>query len=136
MEKTQPRPRGPMPTHVGAGGGPGGALQRDSLGQGKCLCIFAFVCGVWGCPPCAGCVGVSASLPGARRTRPRRAVFAWGPGAETHPRTGMDLVGSSVFCSGSCSRSKLLIFVSTQGRRGSELVSVSQENLWVVTDRG
>ena len=80
-----------MPTHVGAGGGPGGALQRDSLGQGKCLCIFAFVCGVWGC---------------------------------------------SVFCSGSCSRSKLLIFVSTQGRRGSELVSVSQENLWVVTDRG
>lgn len=42
----------------------------------------------------------------------------------------MDLVGSSVFCSGSCSRSKLLIFVSTQGRRGSELVSVSQENLY------
>ena len=48
----------------------------------------------------------------------------------------MDLVGSSVFCSGSCSRSKLLIFVSAQGRRGSELVSVTQENLWAVTDRG
>lgn len=48
----------------------------------------------------------------------------------------MDLVGSSVFCRGSCSRSKLLIFVSAQGCRGSELVSVSQENLWAVMDRG
>lgn len=44
----------------------------------------------------------------------------------------MDLVGSSVFCRGSCSLSKLLIFVSSQGCRSSELVPISQENLRAV----
>ena len=120
-----------MPTHVSAGGGPGG----ESLGQGESA--YLRLCVRSGCVlPRAGCGGVSGSLPGARCPRPGRAVSAWGPGAETHPRVGMDLVGSSVFCRGSCSRSKLLIFVSAQGCRGSELVSVSQENLWAVTDRG
>lgn len=48
---------------------------------------------------------------------------------ETHPLTGTDLVGTNVFCRGSCSRSELLVFVTSQGCRGSALVSVSQENL-------
>ena len=60
---------------------------------------------------------------------------AWSAGSasdirpETHPLTGMDLVGTNVFCRGSCSRSELLIFVTSQGCRGCALVSVSQENL-------
>lgn len=48
----------------------------------------------------------------------------------------MDLVGSSVFCRGSCSLSKLLIFVSSQGCRSSELVPISQENLRAVEPWG
>lgn len=47
----------------------------------------------------------------------------------TYPLTGMDLVGTSIFCRGSCSRSELFIFVTSQGCRDSELGSVSQENL-------
>lgn len=47
----------------------------------------------------------------------------------TYPLTGMDLVGTNIFCRGSCSRSELFIFVTSQGCRDSELGSVSQENL-------
>lgn len=47
----------------------------------------------------------------------------------THPLTGMDLVGTSVFCRGSWSLSEVLIFVTSQGCRNSVVGSVSQENL-------
>ena len=55
VEKTQPRPRGPMPTHVGAGGGPGGALQTVWVRASVCaylrLCVGSGgvlrVQGVW-----------------------------------------------------------------------------------------
>lgn len=80
MEKTQPQPRGPVPTHVSAGGGPGGALPnhtvtirgRASVRASLHLCVGS------GCvAACAGCVGVSVSLPGARCPRPGHAVSVW-----------------------------------------------------------
>lgn len=42
----------------------------------------------------------------------------------------MDLVGTNIFCRGSCSRSELFIFATAQACRGSNLGSASHENLW------
>lgn len=47
--------------------------------------------------------------------------------AGTYPRTGMDLVGTNLFCRGSSTVFKL--FVTSQGCRGSGSGSVSPENL-------